>query len=265
MRKSLCIVLILMMVLSGCGAAAGEPEQTVKNGVVLDPGYTHQGVVQFQNVKDFGVTENDTPLNFEGTVLLNGVKVEDPVFVGYPENTTIALKILHQDKALTVMEGSTISYGDVSVTAERTFNAVWDGTAWTHLTQIPEPPAKQYITVDGEEKELVSKTALTPGYTIDNAVQFTNFYDFGLWDERAIGFSGNVYLNGTKLSSSDYRFDGYADNTTIVLKVFHGYQLIGNVLTVEAGSVIFYDDEAVTVAETFCAMWDGEAWTNAEP
>lgn len=130
---------------------------------------------------------------------------------------------------------------------------------------LPDPPSKQHITTDGKERELVDTLELTAGYTKDNLVQFTDFYDFGLRDERPLGFSGNVYLNGSKLDSGDYRFDGYPDNTTIVLKLFNGNTLTGNFLTVEAGSVIYYDDEAIVLAKTFHAIWNGEEWTAVEP
>lgn len=130
--------------------------------------------------------------------------------------------------------------------------------------ELPTPPAGQYITVDGRQKELVRSAELTAGYTKDDLVQFTDFYDFGLRDERPLGFSGNVYLNGSELDSSDYRFDGYPDNTTIVLKLYHGKQLTGNVLTVEADSVIYYDAAAILVEKTFQAVWDGEEWTAVE-
>lgn len=134
----------------------------------------------------------------------------------------------------------------------------------TRQETLPDEPAKQYITVDGKQKERMGTVELTAGYTKDNLVQFTDFYDFGLHDERPLGFWGSVYLNGSKLDSSEYRFDGYPDNTTIVLKLYRGKQLTGNVLTVDADSVIYYDDEAIVVAKTFNAMWDGEVWTAVE-
>lgn len=142
-----------------------------------------------------------------------------------------------------------------------TANVPDETVAQENMTSIP---GKQYLTVDGKEKELVGSAKLTAGYTKDTLVQFTDFYDFGLWDERPLGFSGKIYLNGSELDSSQYRFDGYEDNTTIVLKLYRGKQLTGNTLTVEADSVVYYDDEAVIVSETFSAVWDGEEWTAAE-
>ncbi len=126
-------------------------------------------------------------------------------------------------------------------------------------------PAGEYITTDGKERELVGTVTLNAGYTQDNLVQFTDVYDFGLRDERPLGFSGKVYLNGKELESGDFRFDGYPDNTTIVLKLYSDLHLTGNVLTVAADSVIYYDKEAVLVEGDFHARWDGEKWTAAEP
>lgn len=131
-------------------------------------------------------------------------------------------------------------------------------------TQPPTTESKQYITVNNKEKELVGTRKLTTHYTRDTLVQFKDFYDFGLRDQRPLGFSGKIYLNGVELSSSEYRFDGYPDKTIIVLNLFMGKQLKDNVLTVEEGAVIFYDDEAVVIPETFCGVWDGEKWTNPE-
>lgn len=125
----------------------------------------------------------------------------------------------------------------------------------------PHLPDKTYITVQDKQMELLGSRELQAGYTQDNLVQFLDFFDFGLRDERPLGFSGKVYLNGTQLSSNEYRFDGYPDLTTIVLKLFQGHQLTGNTLTVEENSVIFYDREAIVIKTTFQAKWDGEKWT----
>lgn len=121
-------------------------------------------------------------------------------------------------------------------------------------------PQKQFITVDGKQKELAGSTELIAGYTQDNLVQFTDFYDFGLRDERPLGFSGKVSINGIELSSAEYRFDGYPDISTIVLKLYQGNLLTSNILTISENSVIFYDRQAVVIKTAFNAMWDGEKW-----
>lgn len=130
-------------------------------------------------------------------------------------------------------------------------------------TQSITQSSEEYITVNGKEKVLADSVRLIAGYTRDKVVQFKHFYDFGLWDERPIGFSGSVWLDGEMLDSSEYCFYGYADNDTIAMKLTRGKQLTGSTLKIEAGSVIFYDDEAVSVQETFEAVWDGEAWTES--
>lgn len=131
----------------------------------------------------------------------------------------------------------------------------------TVFTAEPTQASAQYITVNDKQMELIGSAELIAGYTTDTLVQFKDFYDFGLRDERPLGFSGTGCLNGNVLSSSEYRFDGYPDNTTIVLKLFRDLQLKDNVLTVEAGSVIFYGDQAMELEKTFQAVWDGETWS----
>ena len=227
----------------------------IGNKVELEAGYTAENVVQFLNVYDFGVPADDTPLGFEGVVKLNGETLRNPVFVGYPNLTTIALKAPHKGMVLTIMEGAVIYYGEEAAVVTKTFNAKWDGTKWIAIDKIPEPPAKEYITVNGEQKELVGRVTLQAGYTTEAVVQFLNVQDFGVpADDTALGFAGKVLLDGKE--QKNINLVGYANNTTIGLKIFHS----GKTLTVMKDAVIYYEDQAVMVEKTFNAKWDGTKW-----
>ncbi len=231
----------------------------VENKVVLQAGYTASGVVQFTNVYDFGVSQDDAPLGFEGTVMLDGEILYDPVFVGYPNNTTIALKASHQDKLLTILKDAVIYQGDSAVVVSQTFNAKWNGSSWTQVDDVPAIPETQYITLeDGTTRELVAKVTLTPGFTMDSLVQFPEIYDFGApADSTPIGFQGKVLLQGVEVK--DPSFNAYLNSTTVGLeKINHK----GKVVTIMEGAVIYNDTAAVQVKTTFNAVWDGEKWTN---
>ena len=233
----------------------------VENKVVLQAGYTASGAVQFTNVYDFAVSENDTPLGFEGTVMLDGEILHNPVFVGYPQNTTIALKASHQGKLLTILQGAVIYHGETAVVVAKTFNAKWDGNSWTQISDIPAIPETQYVTLeDGTQRELVAKVTLTPGFTMDTLVQFPEIYDFGApADSTPIGFQGTVLLQGIKVENP--AFNAYLNATTVGLeKINHK----GKVLTIMEGSYIYNDTAAVLVKTTFNAVWDGTSWTNVD-
>ena len=232
--------------------------KTVENKVALEPGYTANGVVQFLHVNDFGVKADDIPLGFEGTVMLDGEIVHSPLFVGYPSNTTIALKVPHQGRLLTIMKGSVIWYGDKAVVVTETFNQKWNGSSWAAVSAVPAIPETQYVTLDdGTTRELVGNIALTPGYTLDSLVQFTDVYDFGApEDSTPIGFQGTVLLQGAKVA--DPSFNGYLNSTTVGLEKLNHK---GKVVTIMEGSIIYNDTAAVKVKTTFNAVWDGTVWT----
>ena len=222
--------------------------------VVLEGAYTQNDLVQFENVNNFGVELDNTPLAFDGTVLLDGVEVENVVFVGYPRTSTICLNVYHKDKVLTIMEGSVIYTEDQAVVVAETFNAKWtgEGYEWTVVDEIPTPPEKEYVTLeDGTQKEVVGKVELTPGYTADALVQFTNVYDFGVAaDDTALGFEGTVLIGGVEVES--VTVVGYKDLPTIC---FQNVAHKGKVLTIMKDSVIYYGDKAVVVTENFNAKW----------
>lgn len=232
--------------------------KVVENKGALEQGYTANGVVQFLNVHDFGVTADDTPLQFDGTVMLDGQILRSPQFVGYPKNTTIALKAPHQGKLLTIMQDSVIYYGDAAFVVTKTFNAKWDGSSWNAVSEIPPIPETQYITLDdGTTRELMATVTLTPGYTADTLVQFPDIYDFGApADSTPIGFQGTVLLQGVKVENP--AFNAYLNSTTVGLeKINHK----GKVVTIVEGSYIYNDTAAVQVQTTFNAVWDGTSWT----
>ena len=233
----------------------------VENKVALQAGYTASGAVQFTNVYDFGVSQDDTPLGFEGVVMLDGELLHDPVFVGYPNNTTIALKASHQGKLLTILKGAVLYQGDTAVVITQTFNAKWNGNSWTQISDIPAIPETQYVTLeDGTQRQLVAKVTLTPGFTMDTLVQFPEIYDFGApADSTPIGFQGTVLLQGIKVENP--AFNAYLNSATVGLeKINHK----GKVVTVLEGSYIYNETAAVLVKTTFNAVWDGASWTNVD-
>ncbi|MBR4972373.1 MAG: hypothetical protein IKY59_05325, partial [Oscillospiraceae bacterium] len=233
----------------------------VENKVVLQAGYTASGVVQFTNVYDFGVSADDTPLGFEGTLMLDGELVHSPIFVGYPKNTTIALKVSHQDKLVTILKGAVIYSGDTAVVVAENFNARWNGSSWTNVSAVPDIPETQYITLgDGTTRELVSKVTLNPGFTMDSLVQFPEIFDFGApADSTPIGFQGTVLLQGVKVENPS--FNAYLNSTTLGLEKLNHK---GKVVTIMEGSIIYNDTYAVQVKTTFNAVWDGTSWTNVD-
>ncbi len=236
-------------------------EKIVENEVALEAGYTASGVVQFLNVYDFGVGADDTPLGFEGVVMLDGELVKDPAFVGYPKNLTIALKAPHQGKLLTILKDSVIYYGDSAVLVKKTFNARWNGSTWSPVEEVPAIPETQYVTLaDGTTRELVGKVTLNPGFTMDSLVQFPEIYDFGApADSTPIGFEGTVLLQGVKVAEPSV--NAYLNSKTIGLEKLNH---TGKVVTVLEGALIYNDQEAVLVKETFNAVWDGTVWTNVD-
>ena len=230
-------------------------KKLVANKTALTPAYTQKELVQFSNVNDFGVTADDTPLGFDGIVMLDGVKVSNVNFVGYLNNTTICLKVPHDGKLLTILKDSIIYYDDQAVIVTETFNMKWDGSKWLAVSNVPEVPNDEYVTVDGDEKLVVNKTALTPGYTQADLVQFTNVNDYGVGaNDTPLGFEGTILLEGVEVEEP--LVVGYLGNTTICFKVPHN----GKVLTVMKDSIIYYGNEAVIVTETFNAKWNGSSW-----
>lgn len=226
--------------------------------VELKPHYETSSLVQFSDVYDFGVKEDDTPLSFKGTIMLNGVLAEKVNVVGYPNNTTICFKELsHKNKTLTIMKDSVIYYGNQAVVIEKTFNAKWDGKKWTYSDTIPEAPKTEYVTTKDGEKEVIDKISLTPGYTANTLVQFTNVYDFGVPDDNTVlGFEGEIYLDGEKNNIAT--MIGYKNNTTICLNdISHR----NKVLTIKKGAVIYYGNKAIVINETFNMKWNGTTWT----
>lgn len=224
----------------------------------LTPGYSTNKVVQFTDFFDFGVPEDNTPLSFEGTLLING-KSEKANFIGYKNNKTICLNTPHNGNIVTVMKGSKIYYGDKVAIVDNTFNAYWNGKNWVNVGKIPDPPADEYITVNNEQKLVLNKTKLTPGYTTENLVQFIDFSDFGAdTDDTPLKFSGDLRIDGKKIPEESVKVVGYKNNTTICFNVPHK----DKILTVTKGSIVYYANKAVVINETFNAYWNGENWVN---
>ena len=113
---------------------------------------------------------------------------------------------------------------------------------------------------DGTSVEIVQKTSLTPGHTVtDLLVQFGRVYNWGLSGQTTLSFEGTVMLDGEVLNSSSYRFDGYYGTDTIAL---YANEFSGKVLTILAGSVIYYDGKAVVITATFNQTYDSGNWTS---
>ena len=224
--------------------------------VELEAGYTQTNLVQFVNVNDFGAKEDDTPLKFKGTVMIDGQLVNDVNIVGYKNNTTICLKAAHNKELLTILKNAIIYYGNEAVIVTKTFNAKWNGTKWTNVSKVPEVPKDEYITVAGKKLKVVAKTELTPGYTHSNLVQFGDVYNFGVSaNDTPLSFSGTILVNGVKIENPVVV--GYPNSTTICFKEL---SLKNKVLTVMKDSVIYHGSQAVIVKKTFNATWDGKAW-----
>ena len=233
-------------------------QKKIVNKTALKPHYTADTLVQFADVNDFGVTEDNTPLSFKGTVLVDGVKVKSVDVVGYPAAATVCFQnMMHKDKVLTIMKDSVIYHGEEAVVITETFNKKWNGTDWEDIADIPKPPKDEYITVGGSQKKVVNKTALTPGFTTERLVQFVNVYDFQVEDNTPLFFQGTVLLNGK--SVSDVVILGYRNTATICL---NDVALEGQVLTILKDSVIYYRDQAVVITETFNKKWVDGVWTN---
>lgn len=112
---------------------------------------------------------------------------------------------------------------------------------------------------NGTSVEIVKKTALTPGYTVTDAlVQFGSVYDWKLSGQTTLSFEGIVMLDGEVLNSSSYRFDGYSGTDTIAL---YANEFSGKVLTILEGAVIYYNGKAVVITETFNQTYDSGTWT----
>lgn len=99
-------------------------EKTVEKRATMSAGYTQDTLVQFGNFYDFGLPKDNTPINFVGTMYVNGVKISEPQVIGYGDNaTTICFNNLKlPNNTLTIMGGSIIYYGDKAVIIEETFH-----------------------------------------------------------------------------------------------------------------------------------------------
>lgn len=229
------------------------------NKVELEPGFTLNDLVQFTNVNDFGAKEDDTILGFDGTVMVDGKKINNPQVVGYKGSTTICLKTPHKDKVVTILKGAIIYSGKTAVKVTKTFNMKWDGKNWTAVAKIPEAPKDVYTTIDGKKYKVVAQVELEAKYTQNNLVQFVNVNDFGVKeDDTPLNFKGTVMIDGQLVN--DVNIVGYKNNTTICLKAKHNKEL----LTILKDSVIYYGDEAVIVTKTFNAKWDGKNWKDVK-
>lgn len=226
---------------------------------VLTPGYTANTLVQFTEFFNFGVPSDNTPLSFKGTLLLDGRTLTKGEYswIGYKGLDTICLNTAHRGKVLTVKAGSLLYYGGKAVKVGETFNMKWNGSAWIRVANVPAAPKTQYITVDGEKKVLLATTALTPGYTTKDLVQFINVCDFGVpSDNTPFSFKGTILLDGKKVTAANWI--GYKENTTVCLNVPHS----GKLLTIKEGAVLYYGNKAVKVGKTFNMKWDGKKWVS---
>ena len=245
----------------------------VEEKVTLQAGYTNKDVVQFTNVYDFGVSENDTPLGFEGTVMLDGVVLQEPVVVGYPSNTTIALKTSHQGKLVTILKGAVIYQGDTAVVVTQTFNAVWDGNGWTYETEIPEPQEPE-VTEPAEPTE--------PSEPADTVLRFE--YRYGTANVIQVNTNLPVSTpvanflatdNGCSIDQSANRYQqvGWigmtnADGVIVLSFNFNGSFTAGQDYVLPAGAVFgFTDGSAYTLDMDYTFTFDGNGWamTATEP
>lgn len=198
-------------------------EKTVEKRATMSAGYTQDTLVQFGNFYNFGLAADNTPINFVGTMYINGVKISEPQVIGYGNNaTTICFNNLKlPNNTLTILGGSIIYYGDKAVIIEQTFHQkvtkTVDGTNvsynWSAGKTSDETPvilgdANANLLID--IKDLVSlKIAQKNGDVTD----FNDLVTDGVvnkWDAQCMRKILSNYIVDTKevsTSSSAYLLD----------------------------------------------------------
>ena len=222
--------------------------------VTLTPGFTMDTLVQFPEIYDFGAPADSTPIGFQGTVLLQGIKVENPAFNAYLNSTTVGLeKINHKGKVVTVMEGSYIYNDTAAVLVKSTFNAVWDGTSWTNVDEIPEPEAPKEGTLSFEYR-YGAANVIQVNTDLPAAIPCANFLttDNGC----SIDQSGNQYQQVGWIGMTN------ADGVIVLTFNFNSNFSAGQTYVLNAGSVFgFTDGSSFTLDNTYTFTYDGSVWS----
>ncbi len=167
-----------------------EKKQVVAH-TSLNEGFTLDSLVQFTGFYDFGVTSDDTPLAFVGTIYVNGVEINNPTVVGYHNNTIICFKNLNLNgNTLTIMAGSIIYYGDKAVIIDNTFHKKRDSDVWTdgkissgnQIIILGDADAN--LKVDLRDLVNLKKAELTSSVTEFNDLITDNIID--KWDSKCM-------------------------------------------------------------------------------
>lgn len=205
-------------------------------------------------LKDFLTTDNGCSIDesanqYQNVGSISMYNVEGTIVLGFKFN-----KAFLAGQSYTLPKGAVFGFTDGNrYVLDKDYYFFYDGSSWMMPTG---EEGSETVTVDGQTRTVKGLKTLTAEYTVESLVQFTNFFDFGVpADNTALGFSGSIYLNGVKVDAP--QFIGYANNTTICLNNISHKNMT---LTIMAGSVIYYGDQAVIVKETFHKVWNG-TWT----
>lgn len=131
-------------------------------------------------------------------------------------------------------------------------SVIYSGDAYYAFTE-----GQTYIFVSDKWMVYAGETTFSAGYTADNLVQFS-VYDFGCGaDNTELGIIAEILLDGS--AAEGYSVLGYVNTKTITLNnVNHK----NKVLTIKKGAIIYYDNAAIVLSETFNKKWDGSVWTD---
>lgn len=131
-------------------------------------------------------------------------------------------------------------------------SVIYSGDAYYAFTE-----EQTYIFVSDKWMVYAGETTFSAGYTANNLVQFS-VYDFGCdADNTELGIIAEILIDGS--AAEGYSVLGYANNKTITLNnVNHK----NKVLTIKKGAIIYYNNTAIVLSETFNKKWDGSVWTD---
>ena len=140
--------------------------------------------------------------------------------------------------------------GDVLIIKQG--SVIYSGEVYYAFTE-----EQKYIFVSDKWIVYAGETTLSAGWTADSLVQFS-VYDFGCGaDNTELGIIAEILIDGS--AAEGYSVLGYVNNKTITLNnVNHK----NKILTIKKGAIIYYNNVAVVLSETFNKKWDGSAWTD---
>ena len=198
---------------------------------ILDASSTENGITLTHNLDESGGTLTSSSIgsyNRDGNALLS-VNLAKTATAG---DTYIWKK------------GSTVTVDGLTYYFSETYKFQFDGSRWS------------VETIDLVNAESV----LNPSGVYGSIIQFGGFYNFNVpQDNTKFDFDGVVKIDGTTLTDNvDFWFGGYVGTDTISFN--SNADFVNKVLTIEAGTVLSYNDTYVTVARTFNGIWNGTSW-----